>query len=87
MMTLLPWSYALLCSLTCLLLLMAEEISSFDIYPALQVLAASANSIYQLHHLLRISADSSSFRSRGLDWIAVMWEVSLVVAEEEEAST
>lgn len=42
---------------------------------------------YQLHHLLRISADSSSFRSRGLDYIAVMWEVSLVVAGEEEAST
>lgn len=45
-MTLLPWFYALLCSLTCLLLLMAETIGAFDIYPALQVLAASANPIY-----------------------------------------
>lgn len=52
-----------------------------------QVLAGSTNPVYLLHHLLRISADSSSLRSRGLDWIAVMWEVSLVVAEEEEAST
>lgn len=42
---------------------------------------------YQLHYLLRISADSSSFRSRGLDWIAVIVEVSLVVAEEEGASS
>lgn len=66
---------------------MAEAIGAFDIYPASQVWAASANPIYQLHHLLRILVDSSSFRSRGLDWIAVMWEVSLVVAEEEEAST
>lgn len=34
------------CSLTGLLLLIAEAISSFDIYPALQVLAASANPEY-----------------------------------------
>lgn len=32
MMTLLLWSYALLCSLTCLLLLMEETIGAFDIY-------------------------------------------------------
>lgn len=75
------------CSLTGLLLLMAEAIGAFDIYPASQVLAASANPIYRLHHLLRISTYSSSFRSRGLDRIAVMVEVSLVVAEEEGASS
>lgn len=76
------------CSLTGLLLLMAEAISSFDIYLRHRSwLVQRIQYTYQLHHLLRISADSSSFRSRGLDWIAVMWEVSLVVAEVEEAST
>lgn len=73
-----------LLSLHCLLLLMAEAISSFDIYlchrswPVQQI-----QYIYLLHHLLRISTDSSSFRSRGLDGNAVTVEVSLVVAEEE----
>lgn len=88
MMTLLPWPYALICSLTCLSLLMAEAISSFDIYLRYRAwLVQRTHYTYQLHHPLRISADSSSFRSRGLDWIAVMWEVSLVVAEEEGASS
>lgn len=76
------------CSLTGLLLLMAEAIGAFDIYLRHRSwLLQRIQYTYQLHHLLHISADSSSFRSRGLDWIAVMWEVSVVFAEEEEASS
>lgn len=77
-----------LLSLHCLLLLMAEAISSLDIYLCHRSwLVQRIQYIYLLHHLLRISTYSSSFRSRGLDGNAVMVEVSLVVAEEEEAGT
>lgn len=87
-MTLLLWSYALLCSLTCLLLLMAEAIGALDIYLRYRAwLLQRIQYTYQLHHLLRISIYSSSFRSRGLGRNTVIVEVSLVVAEEEEAST
>lgn len=76
------------CSLTCLLLLVEETIGAFDIHLRHKAwLVQRIQYTYQLHHLLRISADSSSFRSRGLDRIAAMVEVSLVVAEEEEAGT
>lgn len=76
------------CSLTGLLLLMAEAIGAFDIYLRHRAwLLRRIQYTYQLHHLLRISADSSNIRSRGLDRIAGIVEVSLVVAEEEEAST
>lgn len=77
-----------LLSLHCLLLLMAEAISPLDIYlchrswPVQRV-----QYIYLLHHLLRISTYSSSFRSRGLDRNVAMVEVSLVIAEEEGAGT
>lgn len=77
-----------LLSLHCLLLLMAEAISSFDIYLCHRSwLVQRIQYIYLLDHLLRISTYSSSFRSRGLDVNAVMVEVSLVVAEEEGAGT
>lgn len=67
---------------------MVEAISSFDIYLCHRSwLVQRIQHIYLLHHLLRISTYSSSFRIRGLDRNAVMVEVSLVVAEEEGAGT
>lgn len=76
------------CSLTGLLLLMAEASGAFDIHLRHRSwLVQRIQYTYQLHRLLRILVDSSSFRSRGLDRNPVIVEVSLVVAEEEEAST